>query len=80
LHLNEFVGGRAIFESSVAAWRNFESKGGAQLRTRSDVDVQTGRVGKGLASAVTPNTKSIAAPEVQAKSSVGVDATLLPGF
>jgi hypothetical protein len=68
---------------SNPAWRPveiFESKGGAQLRTRSDVDVQTGRVGKGLASAVTPNTKSIAAPEVQAKSSVGVDATLLPGF
>ena len=33
-----------------------------------------------LASAVTPNTKSIAASEDQAKSSVGVDATLLPGF
>jgi hypothetical protein len=39
-----------------------------------------GRAGKGLASAVTPNTKSIAASEDQAKSSVGVDATLLPGF
>jgi hypothetical protein len=35
-----------------------------------------------LASAVTPNTKSIAASEDQAnnKSSVGVDATLPPGF
>jgi hypothetical protein len=32
-----------------------------------------------LASAVTPNTKSIAASEDQAKSSVGVDATLPPG-
>jgi hypothetical protein len=36
--------------------------------------------GKGLASAVTPNAKSIAASEDQAKSSVGVDATLLAAF
>jgi hypothetical protein len=45
-------------------------------------NVQTGRVGKGLARAVTPNTKAIAASEDQAnnKSSVGVDATLPPGF
>jgi hypothetical protein len=43
-------------------------------------NIQTGRVGKGLASAVTPNAKSIAASEDQAKSSVGVDATVPPGF
>jgi hypothetical protein len=43
-------------------------------------NIQTGRVGKGLASAVTPNAKSIAASEDQAKSSVDVDATVPPGF
>jgi hypothetical protein len=43
-------------------------------------NVQTGRIGNGLASAVTPNTKSIAASEDQAKSSVGVDETPPPGF
>jgi hypothetical protein len=64
-----FIGGRA----SRAAKSSSISSGPGQ-------NVQTGQVGKGLASAVTPNTKSIAASEDQAKSSVGVDATLPPGF
>src|SRR5499433_2930226 len=41
---------------------------------------RTSRQRISVASAVTPNAKSIAASEDQAKSSVGVDATLPPGF
>src|SRR6266446_4212726 len=51
-----------------------------ELCSAQDQNVQTRRVGKGLASAVTSNTKSVAAAEDQAKSSVSVDATLPPGF
>ena len=67
-----FIGGRASRATKSSSMSALFSSGPGQ-------NVQTGRVSKGLASAVTPSTKSIAASEDQAKSSVGVDATLPPG-
>jgi hypothetical protein len=66
-----FIGGRAS--------RATKSSSMSFVQLRTGQNVQTGQVSKGLASAVTPSTKSIAASEDQAKSSVGVDATLPPG-
>jgi hypothetical protein len=66
-----FIGGRAS--------RAAKSSSTSFVQLRTGQNVQTGQVSKGLASAVTPSTKSIAASEDQAKSSVGVDATLPPG-
>jgi hypothetical protein len=83
------VGNASLLRFSGAA---VEGRRGTDCRTRCanfgfgtlgpvfTQNIQTGRVGKGLASAVTPNAKSIAASEDQAKSSVGVDATVPPGF